>query len=241
MKIPISEIFESIQWEWRLTWKPSIFVRFWGCNLKCDWCDSKYSWDSKVEKADMMELRDVIKKIKSFKSKHIIFTWWEPTLYQKEMIAIQDILIEYNPKTDLYDNLDYTFELETNWSKKITEEVFFQQINISPKLKSSWNKKYELEIFNGYLSNAAEGDYFNTNIDLKFVCSNLIDTKETDEYIEYMQGMKNQHLIDNVYIMPKWRDNKSQVNDFLLKYCIANWYNYCLRQHLILFWDGKGK
>ena len=48
-------------------------------------------------------------------------------------------------------------------------------------------------------------------------------------------------LIDSVYIMPLWIDKKSQTNQFLVKYCIDNNYNYCLRQHIILFWDGKWK
>lgn len=222
MKIPISEIFESIQWEWRNTWKPSIFVRFWWCNLKCTWCDSKYSWDSSVEKADMMELIEVIKIIKSFKSKHIIFTWWEPTLFQKQMLAIQEMLgWEW-----------YTYELETNGSQELIEELEFDQINISPKLKSSWNEKYELKIFESNLLKIEK-------VDLKFVCSCMFSCNETDELLKQIKC--ELWIINNIYIMPLWRDQKSQVNDYLIKYCIKNWYNYCLRQHLVLFGDWKWK
>lgn len=223
MKIPISEIFQSIQWEWRNTWKPSVFLRFWGCNLHCTWCDTKYSWDPSVEKADIMELDKVISIIKGFKSKHIIFTWWEPSLYQNQMKIIQDIL-----------NMiwGYTYELETNWSNQI-KMWYFDQINVSPKLKSSWNDKYSLKIL-------WSSEIHWTNYDMKFVCSNLVDTKETDEFINHHAVMIELKRAC-IYIMPLWRDIKSQVNDYLVKYCIAKNYNYCLRQHLILFWDGKGK
>lgn len=228
MKIPISEIFESIQWEWRNTGKPSIFIRFWGCNLACTWCDSTYSWDATVEKANMMELEEVIKIIKSFDAKHIIFTGWEPTLFQKQMKAIQ-----YELR-----GLSYTYELETNWSKELEKGLDFDQINISPKLKSSWNKDYKINI----LDSAEILKY--TFVDFKFVCSNLIDTKETDDLIKSLtnkDGFSYIDYIDDIYIMPLWRDEASQVNDFLIKYCIKNNYKYCLRQHLIMFWDGKGK
>jgi len=223
MKIPISEIFESIQWEWRNTGKPSIFVRFWGCNLKCDWCDSKYSWDASIEKADLMSLEEVIKIIESFKSKHIIFTWWEPTLFQDQMKIIQDQLP------------NHTFELETNWSQKLNKNLHFDQVNISPKLKSSWNKEYYLTILE------SERLWQSEFVDFKFVCDWILTCQETDQFINKISQVNNFDVIDSIYIMPLWRDNKSQVNDYLVKYCIKNNYNYCLRQHLIMFWDGKWK
>jgi len=221
-KIPISEIFESIQWEWINTWKPSIFVRFWGCNLACTWCDSKYSWDSKIEKANIKSLNEVIAIIKTFKSKHIIFTWWEPTLFQ---IHIKDIQKELK---------DYTYELETNWSNKITNWIHFNQINVSPKLLSSWNKKYDLNILKTNI-------WLFDNMDLKFVCWNEKTIKETEKFIKEIGKDENYNIINNIYIMPLWRDSKSQINSLVLKYCLNKWYNYCLRQHLILFWDWKWK
>jgi len=216
MKIPISEIFQSIQWEWRNTWKPSIFIRFRWCNLKCTWCDSKYSWQPEVEKATIIELDEVIEIIKSFNTKHIIFTWWEPTLFQKEMEAIIKEL-DYN----------YTFELETNWSKELSLylEISIEQVNISPKLKNSWNNAYKIHIPK------------NNKVDLKFVAWNLQDLVEIKEIID---DIKDNNVIDWIYIMPLWTDKKSQVNKAVLDFCIKNWYNYCMRSHIILFGDKKG-
>jgi len=42
-KIPVSEVFLWLQGEWPNTGKPTIFVRFFWCNLNCKWCDSKYA------------------------------------------------------------------------------------------------------------------------------------------------------------------------------------------------------
>ena len=219
--IPISEIFESIQWEWRNTWKPSIFIRFWWCNFACTWCDSKYSWDNKVEEANLKSLEEIIKIVISFKSKHIIFTWWEPSLFQKQIKEIQEEL-----------GNNYTYELETNWSNKLINEIHFNQINISPKLLSSWNKKYNLKIL--------ESNFWWAIIDFKFVCLNKKSCNETDLFLKELK--KNElDLINNIYIMPLWINVKSQNNKTVLNYCMNNWYNYCLRQHLILFWDWKWK
>ena len=41
MKARISEIFNSIQGEGIYQGSQQIFVRFWGCNLECSYCDTK--------------------------------------------------------------------------------------------------------------------------------------------------------------------------------------------------------
>ena len=38
----INEIFYSLQGEGYHTGTPAIFVRFSGCNLKCDFCDTQH-------------------------------------------------------------------------------------------------------------------------------------------------------------------------------------------------------
>jgi len=223
--IPISEIFYSLQWEWRNVWKSSIFIRFWWCNLKCDFCDSKYSWDPLIEKAQMMHLEEIIKKIQSYPCKHIIFTWWEPTLFQEQIIAIQDKLLSLVVDCDYY-----SYELETNWSKELTRWINLLQTNISPKLWMSWNKEYDMQIFNSI--------WWTWNKDLKFVIWNLKDIKEMEQFLKKYKEQIKDMLI---YLMPLWIDIKSQINHYLIQYCLLKNYRYCTRSHLLWFWNWKWK
>ena len=39
----VIEIFTSLQGEGVLMGTPTTFVRFEGCNLDCQWCDTKYA------------------------------------------------------------------------------------------------------------------------------------------------------------------------------------------------------
>ncbi|MGE0321573.1 MAG: hypothetical protein AB7S68_04680, partial [Polyangiaceae bacterium] len=41
----ISEVFASIQGEGVSLGAPCVFLRLALCNLRCSWCDTKYTWD----------------------------------------------------------------------------------------------------------------------------------------------------------------------------------------------------
>ena len=65
----ISEIFESIQGEGINAGKQAIFLRTAECNLKCIWCDTKYTWDWKnydyakeVNEISIKEIRKLLEQ-----------------------------------------------------------------------------------------------------------------------------------------------------------------------------------
>jgi organic radical activating enzyme len=45
-KLHISEIFYSLQGESTFAGLPCIFIRLSGCNLRCNYCDAEYTWES---------------------------------------------------------------------------------------------------------------------------------------------------------------------------------------------------
>ena len=52
-KLLINEIFPSIQGEGKSIGKPVLFIRSYGCNSHCNFCDSKYSWEKSKEKFEV--------------------------------------------------------------------------------------------------------------------------------------------------------------------------------------------
>ena len=70
----INEIFYSLQGEGAFTGTPSIFIRFSGCNLKCDFCDTIH------QPYKEMTMKEIIEEIKKYPAKHIVLTGGEPTM-----------------------------------------------------------------------------------------------------------------------------------------------------------------
>ena len=74
-KYRINEIFYSIQGEGYHTGTPAVFIRFAGCNLTCDFCDTKHEIGHLHLSAS-----DILAIIKQYESPIVILTGGEPLL-----------------------------------------------------------------------------------------------------------------------------------------------------------------
>jgi 7-carboxy-7-deazaguanine synthase len=85
----ITEIFFSIQGESSHAGRPCVFVRLTGCNLRCTWCDSEYTFTG----GERMSLDDVIARVKSYGCNLVEITGGEP-LAQKEAFDLIERLCD---------------------------------------------------------------------------------------------------------------------------------------------------
>jgi organic radical activating enzyme len=74
----INEIFRGIQFEGALCGTPALFIRFHGCNLHCDFCDTQYAREGKGWPLDGEGLERVIEQSAPLKT--VILTGGEPTI-----------------------------------------------------------------------------------------------------------------------------------------------------------------
>lgn len=70
----VNEIFYSLQGEGRYTGTPAVFVRFAGCNLRCSFCDTEF------ETYTEMTEDEIVARVLSYPTQHVILTGGEPTL-----------------------------------------------------------------------------------------------------------------------------------------------------------------
>ncbi|MFM6926855.1 MAG: radical SAM protein [Bdellovibrio sp.] len=102
--LKINEIFYSIQGETSYVGAPTVFVRTTACNLRCTYCDTKYSY----YEGDLRALADILKEIDSYGAPHVCVTGGEPLL-QKEVHELMKELCDKG----------YKVSLETSGSKSI--------------------------------------------------------------------------------------------------------------------------
>lgn len=99
--LQICEIFYSLQGESSYQGWPCIFIRVSGCNLRCTWCDTRYSH----EPGESRSLESILDEIKQYPCKLVELTGGEP-LWQEASIPLMRLLLDAG----------YTVLLETNGS-----------------------------------------------------------------------------------------------------------------------------
>lgn len=103
----VNEIFLSIEGEGIRTGEFSTFIRLYGCNLRCKYCDTMYA----VEGNEFIEMspQEILEKVQNFKVQNITVTGGEPLIH-KDIDKLFTILCEAG----------YKVNVETNGSIKPT-------------------------------------------------------------------------------------------------------------------------
>lgn len=86
----IIEIYKSVQGESSFAGLPCIFVRLAGCNLRCTWCDSEYTFTG-GRKMSLDEVMAEVQKLAPVKLLEI--TGGEPMLQEREVVPLMEKLL----------------------------------------------------------------------------------------------------------------------------------------------------
>jgi 7-carboxy-7-deazaguanine synthase len=88
----ITEIYKSLQGESTYAGLPCIFVRLTGCNLRCSWCDSEYTFQG-GRKMTSEEILDEVKRL-SPNGGLVEITGGEPMLQERELLPLMGQLLD---------------------------------------------------------------------------------------------------------------------------------------------------
>lgn len=88
-RLNITEIFFSIQGESSFAGLPCAMIRLTGCNLRCTWCDSEYSFHGGTS----MTIDEILEKTATFGARRVEITGGEPLL-QKPVGLLAKRLLE---------------------------------------------------------------------------------------------------------------------------------------------------
>jgi len=88
----ITEIFKSIQGESTYAGMACVFVRLTGCNLRCSWCDSEYTFSG----GHRMAMEEVLEEVEQLSPQGglIEITGGEPMLQEREVVPLMQRLLQ---------------------------------------------------------------------------------------------------------------------------------------------------
>ena len=87
----ITEIYRSLQGESTFAGLPCIFVRLTGCNLRCSWCDSEYTFTG-GRKMTAEEIESEVQRLAPVQL--VEFTGGEPMLQERELVPLMQRLLD---------------------------------------------------------------------------------------------------------------------------------------------------
>ena len=224
----VNEIFKSIQGEGPNFGKPAIFLRTAQCNLKCTWCDTKYTWDWEnydfSKEVNDMTIDEIKESILDHGINHLVITGGEPLLQQDDLADLLSFL-----KPDFY------VEIETNCTilpnKMLTDLV--DQWNVSPKTENSGNP---LELYED-----SECYYFFANQEncfFKYVVENETDIPEIKKFVaKYNIPETRVQLMTQASTKEEVRSREKSISE------LAKQHNFVFspRLHVALWGSQRGK
>lgn len=127
-KMKINEIFSSIDGEGLRAGELATFIRVSGCNLRCNYCDTKYAWDENLAKE--MSIKEILEEVNKYNVKNITITGGEPLIH-KDIEVLINLLIKKG----------YKINIETNGSVDIEKYLNKCLITMDYKCESSLMEK----------------------------------------------------------------------------------------------------
>ena len=208
----VIEKFVSINGEGLRQGELACFIRFAGCNLRCSYCDTKYSFENPAFADEGID--EIINWVNDQNVKNITLTGGEP-LIQKD---IKELMIKLS-------DLDYRIEIETNGSIDIKEFLNIKNV--------SFTLDYKLPVsLMEHKMNLDNYKYITKSDSIKFVCGTNEDLLKAKEImLKYDLINKTNVMISPVFNMIEL----PSIVDFMIENNL-NDVKFCLQIHKFI-WD----
>ncbi len=221
------EIFASIQGEGVSAGLPSTFLRLAICNLRCDWCDTAYTWDweryDRQASTLTIPAAEAVEAMAALPPRNAVITGGEPLIQRRQL----------EPLVRGLRARGFRIEVETNGTVAPGELAgLVDQFNVSPKLAHSGNAGFT-RIDPPVLHEFAA----HPNAFFKFVIRGEDDLGEVED-------LRRQFAIPpgRVVLMPEGRTAAELTtrSPWLAETCTQRGYRFSTRLHILIWGDKRG-
>lgn len=211
----VCEWFESIQGEGLYAGLPCVFLRFQFCPIRCEMCDTKYSWEKKTSKTKLGS--DFFKAL--FTYKMLVITGGEP-LYSDQLPILLNFLKPYRKLLSIH--LETSGHITEKYIEKVKEYIDeFDFICISPK-QPRFNPRIPFN-YEFLLLVKMRNNYI-----LKFVIA------DEDDILDFVYTF-NAYGRDRIYLMPECttKEEYEQRKDIVMSLAEKYGYKFSPRLHIL--------
>ena len=190
----VNEIFYSIEGEGIRAGLPCVFIRLYGCNLNCSYCDTRYSCENNEYRE--MSVYEIIEEVKKYKCPNVTVTGGEPLIHEGI-----DILLEALKR------FDFNINVETNGS-------------ITPRIKDILYTVDYKSFSSGmtYYMNKDAFTCLSENDVIKFVVGSIDDLEQAKAFIEEIKPRAH------IFVSPIFgKIEAAEIAEYLKNNSLNNW------------------
>lgn len=188
----VTEIFKSIEGEGKRTGKICTFIRLFGCNLLCSYCDSLYSvTKEQCVQSVNMSISEIVDKCKEFKTPYVTVTGGEPLIHKD----IENLVLELV-------NNDFEVNIETNGSVDISKVRNYVHSNT---LVDKWNHLFFTVDYKSISSNCSSQMLdinFTKNLWARDVVKFVVGTDEDLDDMKKVVSTIRNHCDCQIFVSP---------------------------------------
>lgn len=228
----VAEVFgPTVQGEGPSCGEQATFVRLWGCNLDCSWCDTPYTWDTtgkngtlyvRSEESREVDVVSLLGEIPDL-PRLVVITGGEPLIQAADLEVLVDVLVARGHRV----------EIETNGTRPPLRGPVRHTVryNVSPKLAHAGTTKEAIRP--DRLQELARTGYAS----FKFVARTVTNLAEIAVLVDRC-GL----LSSDVWVMPEGRDAGTIVGrlEGLADEVVARGWNLSPRLHVLCWGDKRG-
>ena len=196
------ELYRSVQGESSFAGVPCIFVRLAGCNLRCSWCDSEYTFTG----GQPVSNDEILAQIEALQPcKLIEFTGGEPMLQARELLPLMQRLLDAG----------YELMIETSGERPLKEVPQAVHKIVDVKCPGSgMGDSFRLENL----------DSLTSNDEIKFVLTDRTDYEFARAFIEdHNLASKCGHILLSPAFRKDAADARSADNMLLDPRLLVDW------------------
>ena len=190
----VVEIFKSIDGEGKRAGLPTTFIRLYGCNLNCSYCDTRYGCEN--DNYIVMSIKRILDRVKDLDCQSITITGGEPLIHpgiEKLINALYKAGYWINVETNGTQNI---FPYRSNYR---SGRLFFTVDYKCPS--SGMTEKMNCNF-----------EYLNEDDVLKFVVGSQ------DDMVSALEFLEAHNIKTNVYFSPVFgKIEPVQIVDFLIE------------------------